>query len=106
MTRWPSGAHGVLGSHARNSHPRRPRSDSLRRRRRRADVVFLGSQTAVFVDGCFWHGCPEHRALPRANESWWRAKINRNRERDAETDARLRDAGWAVIRVWEHEDPA
>jgi DNA mismatch endonuclease (patch repair protein) len=74
--------------------------------RRRADLVFTRSRTAVFIDGCFWHGCPEHRSPPKANASWWRAKIARNRERDAETDERLRAAGWTVIRVWEHEDPS
>lgn len=74
--------------------------------RRRADLVFPRSHTAVFVDGCFWHGCPDHRTPPKANASWWRAKIARNRERDAETDEHLRAAGWTVIRVWEHEDPA
>lgn len=74
--------------------------------RRRADLVFPRVRTAVFIDGCFWHGCPDHRALPKANASWWRAKIARNRERDAETDERLQAAGWTVLRIWEHEDPA
>lgn len=74
--------------------------------RRRADLVFPRVRTAVFIDGCFWHGCPDHRAMPRANASWWQAKIARNRERDAETDERLRGAGWTVLRIWEHENPA
>jgi DNA mismatch endonuclease (patch repair protein) len=74
--------------------------------RRRADLVFPRVCTAVFIDGCFWHGCPDHRELPKANASWWRAKIARNRERDAETNERLRAEGWAVLRIWEHEDPA
>ena len=74
--------------------------------RRRADLVFQGVHTAVFIDGCFWHGCPDHRDLPKANASWWQAKIARNRERDAETDKRLQAAGWEVLRIWEHEDPA
>lgn len=74
--------------------------------RRRADLVFPGVHTAVFIDGCFWHGCPDHRDLPKANASWWQAKIARNRERDAETDKRLQAAGWEVLRIWEHEDPA
>ena len=71
--------------------------------RRRADVVFPRQRVAVFVDGCFWHGCPEHRTDPRANADWWRAKIEANIARDRDTDARLRTAGWLPIRVWEHE---
>lgn len=74
--------------------------------RRRADLVFPRVHTAVFIDGCFWHGCPYHRAPPRRNATWWREKIARNRERDAETDERLLAAGWTVLRIWEHEDPA
>jgi len=73
--------------------------------RRRADVVFGRARVAVFVDGCFWHGCPEHGTRPRSNEQWWRDKLERNRLRDADTDARLRAAGWRVLRIWEHEDP-
>lgn len=61
--------------------------------RRRADLVFANARTAVFIDGCFWHGCPEHRAIPRTNSLWWEAKIARNRERDEETSERLRQAG-------------
>jgi len=72
--------------------------------RRSADIVFVGARVAVFVDGCFWHGCPDHKGMPRNNSSWWADKIARNRERDADTDARLRTAGWEPIRVWEHED--
>lgn len=75
-------------------------------RRRRADVVFTRLQLAVFVDGCFWHGCPTHYVPPRANESYWRAKVARNRERDVETTLRLESEGWAVVRVWEHVPPA
>jgi DNA mismatch endonuclease (patch repair protein) len=73
--------------------------------RRRADLVFPRARTAVFIDGCFWHGCPDHGAAPKSNAAWWQAKIARNRERDAETDARLRAAGWIVLRIWEHENP-
>jgi DNA mismatch endonuclease, patch repair protein len=73
---------------------------------RRADVVFRRARVAVFVDGCFWHGCPEHGTWPRANEHFWRAKILANKERDVDTNDRLRNRGWVVIRVWEHEDPA
>jgi DNA mismatch endonuclease, patch repair protein len=73
--------------------------------RRSADLVFRGRRVAVFVDGCYWHGCPDHFTMPRTNVAYWSAKIERNRERDAETDALLADAGWTVVRVWEHEDP-
>jgi DNA mismatch endonuclease (patch repair protein) len=78
----------------------------LRAWRRRADVVFPRARVAVFVDGCFWHGCPDHPRPPKSNAAWWGAKLARNRERDAETNARLAAEGWEVLRVWEHEDPA
>ena len=74
-------------------------------RRRRADIAFLGERVAVMVDGCYWHGCPEHHNRPKRNAAWWDAKIERNRMRDAETDRLLRDAGWLPVRVWEHEHP-
>lgn len=74
--------------------------------RRRADLVFRGPRVAVFVDGCFWHGCPKHGMNPRTNTAFWSAKLARNRERDAETDDLLRAAGWVVLRFWEHEYPA
>ena len=74
-------------------------------RRRRADIVFGPAKVVVFVDGCFWHGCPEHATWPKANEAFWREKIETNRRRDRDTDERLRTLGWEVIRVWEHEDP-
>jgi DNA mismatch endonuclease (patch repair protein) len=67
--------------------------------------VFTRTKVAVFVDGCFWHGCPEHGTLPKSNADWWATKLARNVERDADTDRLLADAGWTVIRVWEHEDP-
>jgi DNA mismatch endonuclease, patch repair protein len=74
--------------------------------RRRADIVFGPAKVAVFVDGCFWHGCPDHGAhVPTTNQWYWPAKIAGNKRRDADTDMRLREAGWRVIRVWEHEDP-
>jgi DNA mismatch endonuclease (patch repair protein) len=60
---------------------------------------------AVFVDGCFWHGCPQHASWPKANAEWWRTKIESNRARDRETDDRLDEAGWISIRVWSHERP-
>lgn len=73
--------------------------------RREADVVFLRAKVAVFVDGCFWHGCPDHgRRVHTTNNWYWPEKIARNQERDADTDQRLRAAGWAVIRCWEHEN--
>lgn len=74
--------------------------------RRRADLVFSRARVAVFIDGCFWHGCPEHASWPKANAEWWREKILTNRRRDEDTDKTLADAGWHVIRVWEHEPPA
>lgn len=73
--------------------------------RRKADLVFVSAKVAVFVDGCFWHCCPEHVTWPKLNAEYWRAKIEGNRRRDAETDRRLAEAGWVVVRVWEHEDP-
>jgi DNA mismatch endonuclease (patch repair protein) len=71
--------------------------------RRRADIAFPRQRIAVFVDGCFWHGCPEHGTWPKQNADWWHEKIEANRRRDADTDARLGDEGWKVIRIWEHE---
>src|SRR5690606_3565726 len=72
--------------------------------RRTADIVFRSDHVAVFVDGCFWHGCPEHgRMTTKSNVWYWPAKIERNRLRDADTTQRLEEAGWTVIRVWEHE---
>jgi DNA mismatch endonuclease, patch repair protein len=73
--------------------------------RRRSDIVFTRAQVAVFVDGCFWHGCSEHGTWPKQNADWWREKIEANQRRDRDTDERLRAAGWTVIRVWEHDDP-
>lgn len=72
--------------------------------RRQADLVFPRAHVAVFVDGCFWHACPEHATSPKANGAWWAAKLARNVERDRDTDERLAAAGWQVVRVWEHED--
>jgi DNA mismatch endonuclease (patch repair protein) len=72
--------------------------------RRRADLAFVTAHVAVFVDGCFWHGCPVHATWPKANAAWWRAKLAGNVARDRDTDARLRRAGWRVLRFWEHAD--
>lgn len=71
-----------------------------------ADIVFPRAHVAVFVDGCFWHGCPEHGVQPRVNDWYWQPKIAGNRQRDADTSRRLDAAGWTVVRVWEHEEPS
>ncbi len=71
------------------------------------DIAFTRAKVAVFVDGCYWHGCPEHgRRVGGANASYWGPKIARNRERDEEQTERLERAGWTVVRIWEHEDPS
>lgn len=72
--------------------------------RREADVVFPAARVAVFVDGCFWHRCPEHGTFPKNNGPWWEAKLAANAARDADTDQRFAEAGWQVVRVWEHEE--
>jgi len=72
--------------------------------RRRADILFREEKVAVFVDGCFWHGCPIHGTQAKSNAEFWAEKIEHNKERDRDTDRRLAAAGWAVVRVWEHED--
>jgi DNA mismatch endonuclease (patch repair protein) len=73
--------------------------------RRKADLVFPRARVAVFIDGCFWHGCPAHGTPSKANAMWWRDKIAGNRRRDEATRQVLEDAGWIVRRYWEHEDP-
>lgn len=75
-------------------------------RRRSIDVAFTRAKVAVFVDGCFWHGCPEHGTRPRSNSLWWQEKLAANIARDTDTDRVLRDLGWLVLRIWEHEPPA
>jgi DNA mismatch endonuclease (patch repair protein) len=72
----------------------------------RPDIVFPRLRVAVYVDGCFWHGCPQHWRAPRANREYWEHKIARNQARDAAATAALLGAGWVVVRVWEHESPA
>jgi len=73
--------------------------------RRRADLVFRRARIAVFIDGCYWHGCEAHYREPRTNVGYWREKIAANRARDRETNLLLADEGWQVLRYWEHEDP-
>ena len=74
-------------------------------RRRRIDVAFTRVRLAVFIDGCYWHGCPLHCRLPEHNREWWAAKITGNRRRDRDTSERLLAEGWTVLRFWEHTDP-
>lgn len=77
----------------------------LTEERFRADLVFAGPKLAVFIDGCYWHGCPEHYRPARTNAEFWRAKIAANKARDQRVDALLAASGWMVVRAWEHEDP-
>jgi DNA mismatch endonuclease (patch repair protein) len=69
----------------------------------RADVAFPRQRVAVFVDGCFWHACPDHGTQPRANAGYWAPKLRRNQERDSRVNSGLLAAGWAVVRAWEHQ---
>lgn len=78
----------------------------LGHRRHCADLVFTRAKVAVFVDGCYWHGCPEHHRQPTSNSDYWSAKVSGNRDRDTRVNALLTDAGWTVLRFWEHEAPA
>lgn len=71
--------------------------------RTRPDMAFVGARLAVFVDGCFWHGCPLHSTMPKNNRKFWEQKLRRNHERDAENTQTLRANGWQVLRFWEHE---
>jgi DNA mismatch endonuclease (patch repair protein) len=72
--------------------------------RRRADVLFSKHKVAIFVDGCFWHGCPVHGTWPKTNSDWWREKIESNRKRDKDTDLKLERLGWVALRFWTHDD--
>jgi DNA mismatch endonuclease (patch repair protein) len=73
-------------------------------RKVRPDIVFTRARVAVFVDGCFWHGCLEHQHIPKSNRDYWLPKLQRNIERDRQADEVLHHAGWTVLRAWEHED--
>jgi DNA mismatch endonuclease, patch repair protein len=94
---------------AHSSAPTRPspqlpvRADSRRLLRVRADFVFRKERVAVFVDGCFWHGCPRHATKPKGNAAFWRKKLAANKARDRRVNRALRRAGWRVLRLWEHE---
>lgn len=67
-------------------------------------IVWRGLHVIVFIDGCFWHGCPEHATSPRMNSEWWKVKLENNFQRDRRSDTDLRSRGWTVLRFWEHED--
>jgi DNA mismatch endonuclease (patch repair protein) len=73
--------------------------------RRRPDIVFGPAKVAVYVDGCFWHCCPVHGSKPKTNQSYWLPKLEANVARDRDTDRRLRELDWEVVRIWEHEEP-
>lgn len=75
-------------------------------RRRRADIVFSRAQLYVFIDGCFWHGCPEHFVTPKTRTQFWLEKIDGNRARDHDTDSRLIHLGLTPVRIWEHVEPS
>lgn len=74
--------------------------------RRTIDIAFTRAKVAVFIDGCFWHGCPDHGTAPRSNAAWWAVKLSTNERRDLDTGLRLVGQGWRVVRAWEHEAPA
>ena len=82
---------------------RKDRYVKLERRGVKVDVVFPTPRVAVFIDGCFWHRCPEHATMPKRNSDYWLAKFERNIERDAENTLNLQRIGWRVVRIWEHE---
>ncbi|WP_074377115.1 very short patch repair endonuclease [Mycobacteroides abscessus] len=119
---WASSAHtrrSMQGNRSRDTKPEitarklvhsmglryRVNTRPVRELRRTADLVFTRAKVAVFIDGCFWHGCPEHHRQPTANADYWMSKVAKNRARDAETNAALREKGWEVLRFWEHEPP-
>jgi DNA mismatch endonuclease (patch repair protein) len=73
--------------------------------RRSADIVFTRQRIAIFIDGCYWHACPQHGTKSRSNAAYWSEKLAQNVARDADTTQQLRSRGWTVLRFWEHEDP-
>ena len=73
--------------------------------RTRADIIFRRQRLAIYIDGCFWHGCPEHYSTPASNAAWWDDKISTNRARDERSTQALKDRGWVVLRIWEHTPP-
>jgi DNA mismatch endonuclease (patch repair protein) len=87
------------GLRFRVDHPLR-----LASHKARPDIVFTRSRVAAFVDGCFWHGCPDRGTSPKTNVAYWIPKLEANRERDRRADSALVEAGWCVVRAWEHED--
>ncbi len=92
--------------HAAGLRFRKDRVIQVEGARTKADIVFSRHRVAVFVDGCFWHGCATHCRMPKRNRDYWLAKIGRNRARDERVTAALAAAGWRVVRVWEHEPVA
>ncbi len=88
--------------HARGYRYRKDMRLDLPRRRVRPDIAFTARKVAVFVDGCFWHACPDHGGQPKNNEWYWSPKLAKNVERDRAADAALTEAGWTVVRLWEH----
>ena len=70
------------------------------------DIALTRGRIAIFVDGCFWHRCPDHGTAPKNNSEWWASKLDENVARDRRKDAQLKDLGWTVVHIWEHEDPA
>lgn len=116
----PSTSVVMQGNHRRDTRPEVQVRSELHRRgyrfrkdfliatsdvRVRPDIVFTRWKLAVFLDGCFWHQCPEHGNLPRTNSEYWIAKLGRNVQRDRNVDASLGASGWVVLRIWEHETP-
>lgn len=90
--------------HGRGLRFRKDQPLHLSHKRVRPDVVFPGARIAIFVDGCYWHGCVRHKTLPKTNTEFWAKKIARNVERDREVDEALTASGWLVLRFWEHDD--
>ncbi|MBY4574959.1 hypothetical protein ACN94_15425 [Gordonia paraffinivorans] len=71
----------------------------------RGDIVWTRARLVVFLDGCFWHVCPEHGTIPKSNREWWQSKLEGNRQRDERATKLLQAEGWKVLRFWEHESP-